>query len=205
MTTYIMFDSVNADAIPPAAFAVAGYSDGLYNWPLASWNRYLKAYRVPITVLGGHTGARVCDCETGDLTPLSAALWAHAEINQYGQRRPTIYCNASTVPAVSAQLTKLSLEFVRDVDLWVAKWDGAARLDFPGAVAKQYQHPPASGGNFDLSVVDPVWLGSVANPPVGLPAPVQGASDPVTTANVNGVQVTVDAATVAHLKLTGRL
>lgn len=205
MTTFIMYDSVSANDIPPKAWAVAGYSDGRYNWPLASWERFITAYRLPITVTGEHTGARVCDCENGDLTPMGAALWCHLEIMNY-HRRPTVYCNSSTVPAVEAALKVVGLQFGRDVDLWVASWDGVSVMpDLPGCVAKQYQHPPASGGNFDLSVVNPVWLATVANAPQGAGGAAQLPSDPVTTGNVDGTQVTVDEATVDNVNKTGEL
>src|SRR5207245_9944229 len=46
----------------------------------------------------------------------------------------------------------------------------------PTAVAKQYQHPPASGGHYDLSVVADYWPGVDPVPP---PAPPSDPCAPI--------------------------
>lgn len=100
-----MYDSVNASAIHGAISSpeiVAGYIDGRYAWAASDWSLFPEAQHVTITVFG-QAGANVADCETGDLTPSQAATWAEAEIN--AGRTPTIYCNASTWPSVTAALT----------------------------------------------------------------------------------------------------
>jgi len=167
MTTYLMYDSVWPEGIPGRAWAVAGYADGHYNWTVPQWERFMNSWRLPITVLGGHTGARIVDCERGDLTPGGAALWCTVEIRDH-QRRPTVYCNRSTWPAVVQALGTVGLQFGRDVALWLADPDGVAVLPttYAGLVAKQYGQGP--GAAYDLSVVNPMWVESIA---VGGPLP----------------------------------
>jgi len=172
MTTYLMYDSVWPEGIPGRAWAVAGYADGHYNWTVAQWERFLNSWRLPITVLGGHTGARIVDCERGDLTPGGAAQWCAIEARDY-QRRPTVYCNRSTYPLLVRALGVFGMMFGRDASLWLAAPDGVATLsvpgdptDYAGLVAKQYGEGP--GAAYDLSVVNPMWVESIA---VGGPLP----------------------------------
>ena len=188
MTTFILYDSTNADDIPAGATFVAGYSDGRYNWPLAAWERFAaNAWSIPITTQGGHTGARVADCETGDLTPQTAALWALMELHAHG-RRPTIYTSASNRLAVAQALQRLGLALGADVDLWLASWGSPPILPI-GCVAMQYAHPPGSGGHFDLSVVDPSWAMRVGNPPtnVGKVVTVKAPNGQVMTSDIGSL------------------
>ncbi len=192
-----MFDAVHPENIPRGAWAVAGYSDGAYNWTVPQWEYFMNSWRIPITVLGGHTGARVVDCETGDVSPAGAAQWANREI--HSGRRPTVYCNRSTYPTVKWCLEALNLQFGRDVSLWLAAPDGVALLSVPGdpvvyagLVAKQYGQ--GSGGIYDLSVVEPLWVQAVA---VGGPPQTAGIGPAtVVTVTNNGQTLTVDIATL---------
>jgi hypothetical protein len=166
MTT--MFDSITPAEIPRNAVMVAGYVDG--KWPtFASLDViFPTAEHVSITVLGA-AGAQVCDCETGDLTPNQAAGWAAREISAH--RRPTIYCNTSTHPAVVSALAAVGLEFVRDVDWWEAHYDGVAQVS-PGSVCKQY----AGTAGYDVNVTNGVWPNGPAPVPNPIPGPTVGAS-----------------------------
>jgi hypothetical protein len=159
-----MYDAIG-DSMPSDGDIYAGYVDGA--WPtfgsLTTWHPG-KRY-VAITVFG-RPGIQVVDCETGDLTPAQAAAWAKAEVN--GGRRPTIYCNTSTQPAVVSELAALGLEFVRDVDWWEAHYDNDPTLT-PGSAAKQYQSTDA----YDVSSTDGKWPDSLA--PAPAPAPTQGS------------------------------
>ncbi|HTT91137.1 MAG TPA: hypothetical protein VMF65_16405 [Acidimicrobiales bacterium] len=154
------FDSVNVQAIPADARVVAGYVDGRYATVPALVQRFPGAVIIRITVTG-MAGVEVCDCETGDLTPAQAAAWADAEV-QAG-RRPTIYCSASSRPAVVTALMPYGMEFVRDVDNWVADYDGVAQVP-AGSVAKQYQT-----NSYDSNVALSTW--SVLPQPVPQPPP----------------------------------
>jgi hypothetical protein len=166
----LMYDDVSPYNIPASAGIVAGYVDGLFAWSAAGWDLFPNALHVPITVLG-MPNVKVCDCETGDLSPTGAAQWAATEV-QAG-RRPTIYCNTSTLPAVIVALQVFAgLQFMRDVDWWQAQYDGVATLEpYYGVtpVAKQFAgYPGNSSGPYDVSITNGVWPAVVMPPP---PAP----------------------------------
>jgi hypothetical protein len=163
-----MYDAVDVAAIPAGAQIVAGYVDG--NWP--TYTEVVKAFpnaqTVSITVKGA-PGARVADCESGDLTPQSAAGWAKAEIA--AGRRPTIYYSRANAAAVSAALQNTGVA-ISEVDFWVADWTGSEHL-VAGSVATQWADPPSSGGNYDISETVESWP-TVPTPepgPVPNPAP----------------------------------
>ena len=171
-----LFDSVDPWAIPTSAPAVAGYVDGLYRWAPEAWARFPGIPHVTITVTGLH-GARVCDCETGDLSAGAAAAWAVGELWQL--RRPTIYCNRSTWPDVQAALAGLQVG-ASEVDWWIAAPSGIPLL-IPGTVATQYAWHSLGqvAENVDLSVTAPGWPVSIAPVPPAPPAP---PARPVTVA-----------------------
>lgn len=162
-----MYDSTTWSQIPRDAAIVAGYIDGLYAWPDTAWNSFPSAQKVTITVLGTK-GAKVADCETGDLTPEQAANWAVGEL--WNLRRPTIYSNRSTWPAVCQALESLHVR-VDDVDWWAADPTGTPHL-VEGSVATQYawnQLGQTGGRNVDISLTNGQWPNSMA--PVPPPAP----------------------------------
>ena len=169
-----MYDSVTVTSVPTGGDLYAAYIDGNYN-NLADYKRRFPHTRiVTITVLGT-AGADVADCETGDLTPAHAARWAANEI--HAGRKPTIYMNASTWPAVRAEVRKLGI--TGRVNYWVAQYDGHAAIP-AGAVAKQYlgDHPNGRGGTYDASVVAAHWPGVDPDPaPPKPPAPQPEGDD----------------------------
>ena len=82
----------------------------------------------------------------------------------FRSRRPTIYCDTSTLPAVINALAQFRLLFMRDVDWWQAQYDGVASLvPYYGVtpVGKQYLDP----GPFDVSITNGVWPGAAAPAP----------------------------------------
>lgn len=171
-----MYDAVDVAAIPKDALIVAGYVDG--NWP--TYDELVaavpNAQHVSITVTG-KPGARVADCETGDLSPATAAGWAKSEIA--AGRRPCIYYARSTAPQVSAALQNDGIA-LGEVDYWVADWTGTAHV-VSGSVATQWADPPKSGGNYDISETVGSWP-SVPTPgpaPAPPPAPAPAPSTPV--------------------------
>jgi hypothetical protein len=174
----LMYDDVSPYNIPSSAAIVAGYVDGMFAWSAAEWGLFPNAIRVPITVFG-MANVKSCDCETGDLSPVGAAQWALVEVQ--GSRRPTIYCNTSTLPAVIVALASVGLQFLRDVDWWQAQYDGVATLvPYYGVtpVAKQYLgYPGNSPGPYDVSVTNGVWP-SIAMPPPPTPDPPAPATVP---------------------------
>lgn len=172
--TRTMFDSVTVGAIPPTAQLIGCYVDGRYVNVGQARQRFPHATIVTITVLGA-AGAHVCDCETGDLTPPHAAQWAARE-HQAG-RHPTIYCNASTWPAVRAEVAKTELK-PADVSYWIAQYDNQPHIP-AGAVAKQYIDRGPHGENVDISVVADYWPG--VDPAPKPPAPPTPAPSEETT------------------------
>jgi hypothetical protein len=175
-----MFDAVDVAAIPADAEIVAGYVDG--NWP--TFDALVKAFPnaecVSITVTG-KPGARVADCETGDLTPQTAAGWAHSEIA--AGRRPCIYYARSNASTLTAALNASGVA-IGDVDFWVADWTGQPHL-IAGSVATQYADPTTSGGNYDLSETVAGWPVASSSPP----APPQPEEDEVQLYTTNSAGV----------------
>lgn len=165
-----MYDSTNQAAIPATAAIVACYMDGRYANEAQCRARFPRATVVTITVLGA-AGARVADCETGDLTPASAAAWAHREI-QAG-RRPTVYCNLSTHPAVVRALAAYGLAFGNQVDWWGADYVGTPIL-LGGSVATQW----IDAGGYDVSTTNGAWpLPALPVPPPS-PPPIPAPTPP---------------------------
>lgn len=167
-----MYDAVDVNAIPKDALIVAGYIDG--NWP--DYDEMVVAFpnarHVSITATG-RPGAMVADCETGDLSPHTAAGWAKSEIAQ--GRRPCIYYSRSAAASVSAALQAEGIG-VGEVDYWVADWTGTAHV-VPGSVATQWADPPKSGGNYDISETVDGWP-APAHAPTPEPAPVPPSPAP---------------------------
>jgi hypothetical protein len=159
MATVWMYDAVNASNIPKSAQIVAGYVDGRYANYGQIVSEFPSALHVSITVLGT-AGARVADCETGDLTPAQAAAWAHEEIR--AGRRPTIYSNESSHGDIANALAAEGLAFQKDVDWWAAGYTNSPYLA-PGSVATQWKGGMTAP--YDVSDTNGVWPGAVTPPP----------------------------------------
>lgn len=151
----IMYDSVTPTAIPRDAEIVAGYlPPSRYAWSAAEWRLFPRAVKVRIAIFASVNDGHVLDVEPGDATPAQAPGWVR--MRRAAGVDPTVYCNASTWPAVRAEFRR---QRVREPHYWIAKYDNVARLP-AGAVAKQYANPPVHGrGHFDLSVVADYWPG----------------------------------------------
>lgn len=120
--------------------------------------RFPAAQILGITTDGTMTAAPICDCETGDYNPASAAAWAHWRISQGA--RPTIYSSRDTWPFVVAQLKLLAVT-VAEVDWWASSLDGTTGPTFEigagtyTAVAVQYRQ---QAPGYDVSIVyDDGW------------------------------------------------
>ena len=151
-----MYDAVDVEAIPSGAAIIGAYVDGDYVTYGEVRARFPRAFVVGITVKGRH-GVKVCDCESGDLTPEQAAQWAAVELNSL--RRPTIYCSADTMAEVVNEMRSQSV-VPSMVDWWIADWTGVPHV-WPGSAATQYASPLADPkqcpGNFDLSATNGSW------------------------------------------------
>ncbi len=155
-------DGVVPDALPSAPLAL-GYLDGQY--PTYPTLRTSGRFRlvVPVTV-SGHPEAIVGDCESGDLTPIAAALWAIDRLRE--GRRPTVYCTHDNRDVVAFELRRR--RFRADlVDWFLADWVSVGR---PRTAQRREVFVPTSWaawqyasdvtwakGRFDLSVVTNRW------------------------------------------------
>lgn len=153
-----MYDSVTPSAIPTNAALVAGYVDGAYAWSAANWARFPNSVKVRIAVFPRTNDGHVLDVEQGDATPAQAPGWV--TMRRAAGVDPSIYCDASTWPSVVSAFASAG---VAAPHYWIAHYDGSAALP-AGAVAKQYNDPPASGGNYDISVVADYWPGVDPSP-----------------------------------------
>ena len=85
------------------------------------------------------------DIEKAAATMAQARAWVLAR-QKAGVARPWLYIDASQFAALEAAVDGLLVGF------WVASWTGEAH-SIEGTDAVQYANPPASGGDFDVSVV----------------------------------------------------
>lgn len=141
------YDSVNAAAIPTNVSGVLGYVDGAYAWTEADWARFPDGVaKVGIAVFASTMAGTVLDVERGDATPDQAPNWVVRRRSSGVD--PWVYCNLSTWDAVIAAFNSAGVD---QPHYWIAHYDGIAEIP-RGALGKQYVDPPASGGNYDLSV-----------------------------------------------------
>lgn len=148
-----MYDSTNPYDIPTSAQMVAYYMDGLYAWDDNGIRRFSGKPMVSITVLGNV--ADVADVETGDLRPVQGAAWA-AHMISLG-RYPVLYFSRYLYGTVAAAIHAQGINDSQWA-AWIAEWTGIPHL-ISGTVATQYDHPPHSGGHYDLSLVGAHWPG----------------------------------------------
>lgn len=148
----VMYDSINASAIPADAQMVAGYVDGAFMWSAADWARFPNAVHVGIAVFASTNAGQVLDVESGNATPQEAPAWCR--MRQAAGQIPTVYCSDSTWPAVTAAFSAAGMPAPQ---WWQALYDYVAQLP-PGCVAKQYTDNPPSNP-YDTSVVADQWPG----------------------------------------------
>jgi peptidoglycan hydrolase-like protein with peptidoglycan-binding domain len=158
-----MYDGVNTDAkiirgvIEPGDL-VAYYIDGAYAWNAAEIAMFPHNTHITITVLGNP--ADVADCETGDMTPESAADWVRKQ-RARGYYRPTIYRSLSAMDDIRRATGDLVMG--KSWDSWVADYDNNEASVYPGSAAKQYK----STSGYDISsVFDVSWPHRVLSAPV---------------------------------------
>lgn len=148
-----MYDSTAPLLLPSWAQMVAGYVDGRFAWPASGWARFAHVPTVQIAVSAATNAGTCLDVERYDAFPWEAPGWC--------QRRraagvtPSVYVSASLWAATR---TEFQSRGVAEPYWWVADWDDQPNLP-AGAIAHQYTHPPASGGDFDVSVCADFWPG----------------------------------------------
>jgi hypothetical protein len=146
-----MFDSTNVNNLPHDAVAVAGYIDGKF----ANFHdlvlRFPKAKCLSITVLAD--GVADClDIEAGDATPASAPGWVRKQ-HSIGDKRPILYANRSTMPAVIAALTNDDIKR-EEYMLWVAEYDGTPHIPTGFDACQFTDHDEL----YDVSMCEPYFL-----------------------------------------------
>jgi hypothetical protein len=148
-----MYDAVTAANIPIAAAMVAGYIDKikLEPWTEKDWARFPDAVKVEIVKKASTNAGHVLDVEPGDARPDQAPGWVRAR--RAAGADPTVYCNASTWPAVQAAFRSAG---VAEPHYWIARFDGDPAIP-AGAVAKQYRGNVSPG--YDISSVADHWPG----------------------------------------------
>lgn len=188
----IALDSINPAAIPEDWPFVIGY----FNGPVSAWPASAIAERrargntvILVDVIGdAWEHASIIDWEKFDVqNPETLAAWVRNR-NQY-RGDATVYCNRSSLPAVTRALAK---EYW---NLWLADLtpNGEPPMTPPALglpntvklVAVQYVFGPQSGGDYDMSIVyDDKWhpshpTGAAPRETVQLPGtPAAAAADP---------------------------
>jgi hypothetical protein len=165
MTTdlVVIGDAVAVGTLPENLEVVMGY-DMPDTLPLLR-ARFPNATVLTITTQGAGS-YRLCDMETGDLTPAEAAQWAYNEISS-GRPKwdpPTIYCQAANGQAVEWALASLGLKLGVDVQWFMAWWNGKPDLAIPPppwpVLPAPVGHQYLREGEFtyDLSVALSSWV-----------------------------------------------
>lgn len=177
----LMYDSVDADAIPADAEVVGGYVDGRYAWSVADWNRFPSATKVRISAVGTNINAHVFDVEVGCIWPPAKVVPLVVAARKLGID-PTVYVNerndwgptrAAFDAAGVAQPHYLVANYDGVRDPQTGKWTASVPA---GAIGKQFAHPPMIGIHVDLSYVADYWPGvdgTFGNPAKG---PNQGGN-----------------------------
>jgi hypothetical protein len=169
-----MYDSVNPYHIPRTAHAVAGYIDGPYAWTAAGWAWHGAPLKIRIATRASTNAGHVLDVEPGDATPAQAVSWVR--MRRKAGAIPAIYASRSLIPTIQAAFRAAGEPYPL---WWIAEWTGAPHW-IGGAIAVQYDHPPHSGGHYDLSLVGDYWPGADPPPPAP-PAPPPAPTPPPPT------------------------
>lgn len=178
-----MYDGVTPSRLPSGAPLYAGYVDGHYANIPAIRARFPHARIVGIAVSPHTNAGTVLDVEPGDASPAQAPAWV--KMRRAAGVDPTVYCAATTWPAVRAAFKAAG---VAEPHYWIAAWDGHATLP-AGAVAKQY----VSTSGYDKSVVADHWPG--VDP---APAPAPATKPKVSLKNVIAAAKTDPRAAQGH-------
>jgi hypothetical protein len=180
-----MADSVHAGALPVGLPAYAGYVDG--RWPSfrAICARFgHTAHCISITTQGRN--ARIADCEEGDLTPHSAALWIANRVpyalgglwtprkeEQLGIQpvwRPGVYIREDRLSSFLAELADAAPALPRSAYvLWIARWTDQKPTALPAGV-DAWQWCANVGAGYDLSVIAPSFTSPQLTDPGNLKA-----------------------------------
>lgn len=148
-----MYDSVTVSEIPSGAQAVAGYVGGKFPTFNSLLHDFPHAKHFSIAV-NSHEDAECLDIETGDATPDLAPQWVRRQHDR-GVKRPVVYANTSTMPAVLQALTHAGIHR-SEYRVWTAHYTGSPHIEF-GSDATQYTDK-ALGRNLDASLCIPTFF-----------------------------------------------
>lgn len=163
--TRTMYDAAYMAGIPATAKVVAGYPHAF----APDFARFPDALQVRIDQHGDHPDdCHVADVENGAISMSYVRDWVtrwHAlhpngmdAVNGFFAR-PTVYVSYDSLTSLRRMLDGLQY------DVWVAWW-GTGPTIIPGTVAHQYVPAPASGGQYDVTVIyDPEWGVKPSSPP----------------------------------------
>jgi hypothetical protein len=161
-----MYDAAVPGNIPASAPMIAVYFNGA--WPatpaeLADRFDPRKTVTVWIDVIGdAPLHAQVLDVERMDAPAARAPGWIKERAAAVHTSLPTVYCNRSTLPSVTAVCRNAGLAAGKHYQLWISCLDGQEAADraqlasVAGVVAAQYQGGPTAP--YDISdVYDDRW------------------------------------------------
>lgn len=173
------YDSITITDIPLNAELVLFYLNGAWlATPADVAARFPNAVREGISVTAADNVGKWLDVETGDAFPWEAPGWVVMRRNA-GQSDAGVYVEESKWAACQ---TEFSSRGIPEPNWWIALWNGEALL-LPGAVGHQYDHPPTSGGHYDLSVFGYAYGpggGTIGGAEVFIAPPFTIISDPDT-------------------------
>lgn len=159
-----LYDSINAQNLPPSTTALAGYVDG--RWPslAAAERRFPRALALSIAT-SSWTRAMVLDVEPGDTQGPDVVTWVERE-HRHGVPRPCLYCSLDAWPEVLHNLRVAGIARNR-VRFWSADWTGRPHLSVvelkapdnepPGATQWEGNRPPG----YDISLTTAGWMYAV--------------------------------------------
>jgi hypothetical protein len=154
-----MYDSINVEAIPERAAAVAGYVDGNWQTYSALRRRFPGVPALAITVHGS-LDAHCLDIENGDASDELAAWWVQ---HQHSAHRPVLYMSVGRVASVTAALAAVGHPRT-SWRLWSAHYTGLPHLcgiqcglEGERAGATQYRGGTTMA-DYDISLTTVGWL-----------------------------------------------
>ena len=182
-TLQTIYDAVAYYSIPGAPLYLLGYVD-VYAYGTGKSiyeimrERWPGAIVIPITVSGTHEltydghRVRMCDMETGDLTPADAAQWCAEEIELGAPdwAPPTPYLQAANGLAMFQALDDVGLKMGVNVCWGMAWWNGRADLlipppPWPVLPMPVYHQFTSVFDQFDIGCGLPKWIEPSPPPP----------------------------------------
>lgn len=145
-----MYDSVDVNAVPSGAKAIAGYVGGF--WPTYSGlvARFPNALHLSIAV-NASEDADILDVENGDATPSQVPVWVRRQLAR-GLKRPGVYASLSAWPEIDQVMRSVGMD-PQSIKRWAAQWTGVAHIP-AGFLACQWTDHGPNGENIDISLAD---------------------------------------------------